>query len=255
MNNSFAKVYRMQEIKGVIIPGIIKNGPYFFSDFEIYEDGRVSCWNFEDFEHFKKDVKRGFVSVCIPDGEKISINGLGSWTIINSQWIYNIETYIEYVWSIVKQLNPDLTNIFEYSEKKENGIPIMEMSKGSIYKEEPRFPNDFFPEKITGKSLNLFMHDANDVYYLVRLDIYNHNSIIINRLSDPFEINIVQLEKMISEDKIVSTLPQGAEVEILGLGKFNVKEERYSVDISDKFLEIKDLKGILSGEPSTLNIW
>jgi len=78
---NFPKICRTEVVKGVSIPGIIKNGPYHFTDLDVYEDGRVACWNFEDFEHFKNDVQRGWVSICIPSGQNISIHGLGDWTI------------------------------------------------------------------------------------------------------------------------------------------------------------------------------
>ena len=86
MNHNLPKTYRKQIIEGVSIPGLIRNGNHYFTDLEIYEDGRVECWNFQDFAHFKKDVHRGWVAVNIPDGERISIHSLGEWTINKGAW-------------------------------------------------------------------------------------------------------------------------------------------------------------------------
>lgn len=102
MVNPTTKVYRTQVIEGFSIPAIIHNSSYFFVDIEVYEDGRVACWNFEDLEHFKQDVKRGWVAVSIPDQEDISIHGLGSWTISNGRWEFNEQRFIEYVLSLIK---------------------------------------------------------------------------------------------------------------------------------------------------------
>jgi hypothetical protein len=241
-------------IEGVSIPGIIKNGTHFFVDLEVYEDGRVECWNFEDFEHFKKDVKRGWVAVNIPDGEEISIHSLGSWTISDSSWNYNKDSFIDYVWSIVKQLNPNLNNIYTYSEKKVNGVSIGESGKGKIYKEKKRSPNDIFPEKIKGKGINLFLKNEKGEYQLVRFDVYDQKSILVHRLEKPFEISLTQFEQMISDGKIVTELPEGAQVRIFGLGNFKITEERYSAKVSEKLLEVKDIIKVLNGEPSTIEL-
>ena len=254
MNFNLPKTYRSKIIEGVSIPGIIKNGIYFFVDLEVYEDGRVECWNFEDFEHFKKHVKRGWVSVSIPNGSEISIHSLGDWTINDGSWNYDNDSFIDYVWSIVKQLNPNLTNLYTYSEKKVNGIRIGENGKGNVYKEKKRVPNDPFPERIKGEGINLFLLDANSEYHLVRFDIYSEDSIIVNRFEEPFELTLAQFEEMISEGKVLTELPIGAQVHILGLGKFKIQEENYSEKISEKLLEVKDTIRVLRGEPSTLDV-
>lgn len=220
MIHNLPKTYRTQIINGVSIPGIIKNGTHFFVDLEVYEDGRVECWNFEDFEHFKHDVNRGWVAVNIPDGKRISIHSLGEWTIQEGAWKYDKDSFIDYVWSIVQHLNPKLSNIYEYHEKKVNGITVGESGKGHIFKMQKRNPNDYYPEKVEGKGLDIFFRNAPNTYHLVRLDIFGKDSILVNRYSEPFEIDLGQLEQMISEGQIATELPIGAVVNILGLGSF-----------------------------------
>ncbi|WP_449405150.1 DUF7638 domain-containing protein [Hymenobacter montanus] len=51
-------VYRKQVIEGFSIPAIIHNFRYYFVDIDVYSDGRVQCWNFEDFGYFKNDIKQ-----------------------------------------------------------------------------------------------------------------------------------------------------------------------------------------------------
>jgi hypothetical protein len=254
MTFNLPKTYRTKVIEGVSIPAIIKNGSYFFVDLEVYEDGRVSCWNFEDFEHFKKDVNRGWVFLNIPDGKEISIHSLGQWKINSGSWTYNKESFIDYVWSIVKHLNPNLNNIYNHSIKKVNGVTIGESGSGKIYKENNRIPNDPFPEKIKGQGINLFLKDDKSKYHLVRFDIYNVDSIIVSRFEKPFEITLTELEQMISEGKVLSEPPIGAQVYILGLGQFKILGESYATNISDKLLEIKDTIRVLNGDPSTVQL-
>lgn len=248
------RTYRTKVIEGASIPGIIRNGTHFFVDLEVYEDGRVECWNFEDFEHFKRDVERGWVAVNVPNGEEIAIHSLGSWIVSDGSWNYNKDSFIEYVWSVVKQLNPQLDNIYRYSKKRVNGILIGESGTGRIYKEKKRIPNDPFPEKVIGTGINLFLKDTKEEYHLVRFDVYDKESIWVNRFDKPFEITLTQFEQMISEEKILSRLPLGAQVNIFGLGVFRTKEEKYSVKVSEKLLEVKDTIRMLNGEPSTIEL-
>jgi len=252
MDFNLPKVYRTKVMKGLSIPGIIKNRNHYFTDLEVYEDGRVNCWNFKDFEHFKEDVKRGWVSVNIPDNEEISIHSLGSWIIKEGSWIYTQEPFIDYVWSLVKYLNPNLNNIYKYTERKVNGIKIEDCGTGRVYKEKEKIPNDHRPEKIDGKKLNIFLKDVKDEYHLVRLDIYDKHSIFINRYAKASEINLTELEQMISDEKIVSDVPIDAQVHILGLGKFKIQKQNYCVDIVEKLLEIKDIIKVLGGELSSV---
>ena len=174
--------------------------------------------------------------------------------IDNSNWKYNGEAFIEYVDSLIKKLNPNLENIYKYSEKKVNGIRIGESANGNIYKEYKRRPNDPFPEKIDGEKTNIFWQNEFGDFYLVRLDIYDNNSIIVNRLKEPFEINLNKLEEMISNGNILTEVPLNSKVQIYGLGHFQIIELLYCNDVSQKLLEIKDTLRVLNGEPSSLDI-
>ena len=254
MHTNLPKVYRKKIIKGVSIPGIIHNGTYFFADLDIYEDGRVSCWNFEDFDHFKHDVYRGWVSVEIPDEKAISIYSLGEWKISQGNWMYDKETFIQYVYSIIEHLNPKLENLYKHSIKKVNGITISELGRGNIYKEQQRHPNDYNPNKIVGKGKNIFYKIKDQEYYLARLDLYDEDSIIVSRIPQSYEITLSQLETLMNEEEILTDIPIHSKVNIDGFGSFEILEKSYVVEVSEKLLEIKDSLRVLKGEPSSVDI-
>ena len=46
-------IYRYQRIEGKYIPGIIKNGNYFFIRVALYEDGVINCWEKVEFHDIK----------------------------------------------------------------------------------------------------------------------------------------------------------------------------------------------------------
>ncbi|NNV57825.1 DUF7638 domain-containing protein [Limnovirga soli] len=247
------KVYRKQIIEGFSIPAIIHNINYFFVDLDVYENGRVHCWNFEDFEHFKKDVQRGWVVLNIPDNNDISIHGLGSWTIENGSWLFNKKTFIDYVQRLIKELNPSLENIFKYKEKKVNGITVGENGGGIIYKEKKKTPNSFFSEKVNGQSINLFYKTTAN-FHLIKVNLFADGTLQLSRLENPIDLSIEEFEKLIIENNLVTEIPIGSTVYIYGLGEFSIKKMFYNANIQDKLLEIKDIQRQLKGEPTTIEI-
>lgn len=253
MINPTNKIYREQIIEGVSIPAVIHNGSYFFVDLDVYADGRVNCWNFEDFEHFKKDVRRGWVTLSIPDNSSISIHGLGSWTITSGTWLFHPEKFIDYVEELIKTLNPGWHNIYKYHQQKINGVSISEDGSGQLYKEKKRNPHDMFPDKIDGKSVNLF-YQLKGEYYLAKLNIFPDRTFELCRLETPIALTMEELEALIASAGIVTEPPADARVHIYGLGSFTVKEAGYAVDVQQKLLEIREIIGSLNGEPSSVQV-
>lgn len=253
MINPTTRVYRKQVVEGFSIPAIIRNSSYFFVDIDVYADGRVDCWNFEDLEHFKKDVRRGWVALSIPDNKDIFIHGLGSWTITKGAWLFDQESFIEHVLTLIKELNPTLENIYQYRQKTINGIRIADSGNGSVYKEKKSSPNDPFPEKINGSSVSLF-YKVDDEYYLTRVIVFPDRTICLARLKEPINLTLAEFEELINKEIIVTEVPVHAKVNIHGLGSFVIQKEQFATDIKEKLLEIQDLVRELSGEPSAIEI-
>lgn len=247
------KVYRKQITEGYSIPAFIKNGSYFFVDLDVYENGRVYCWNFEDIESFKKDVEKNWVVLNIPDNNEISIQGLGSWTISNGNWLFNKKTFISYVENLIKELNPNWDNIFKYSEKKIKGLIVAENGEGVIYKESKKKSNDIFPSRINGQSLDLF-YKVLENYYLIKVNIFADNTIQLARLENPIDLTLEEFENLIQEKTILTKVPLNSIVIIYGLGNFKMIKAQYTTEIKDKLIEIKDILKKLNGQPSSIEI-
>ncbi|NIG55791.1 hypothetical protein [Chitinophaga sp. Cy-1792] len=246
-------IFREVVVEGFSIPGFVHNGSYYFVDIDVYADGRVECWQFEDFEHFKNHVKNDWVAVGIPENKAIDIHGLGVWDISNGTWLYNEDSYIEYVWSLIELLNPKLENIFKYSEKIVKGISVGETGKGTNYKEVPRTPHDFFPPRLTGESLNMF-YCKEHVYHLIKVIVFPDLTIKLDRMEVPVNMSLEDFEALVAQGVIVTALPQNAKVHIYGLGEFTATRCQYHIDAHDKILEIKDIIRELKKEPSTVKI-
>lgn len=246
-------VYRTIALHGVKTPGIIENGGYHFTHFDVYEDGRVADWNFEDFERFIKDVERQWVVTSIPDGKEFSCYNLGAWNITDGRWYYTPESYIAYIKSLVLELNPSWTNIHTYQERRVNGVVVGESGSGTLYKEDTVDVDVFFPKKVKGEHHSMFYQLENN-YYLVDILLFKDKSIIIHGCGEEKVIDFDVLRQLIAEEIVCSTLPIGARVIIENLGEFTTTEESYSNDIEDLFAELEDDYRKLNGEKSLNNL-
>lgn len=245
------RVYRQQALEGVSIPALIHNDSYFFVDLDVYENGRVQCWNFEDFASFQRDVHRGWVVLSIPDGKAISIHGLGSWRITQGQWQFTKQTFIAYVERLIRALNPTWQNIYTYQQQRVNGVLVGESGNGTVYKKNP--PASFFSPRIDGASVNLFYrHEA--TYWLVQVTVFADGLVQLGRLETPVELTMAQLEQLVSQQVVLTEVPLGTSVRVHGLGSFRLEQASYVVPIHNKVLELQDMQRTLAGVPTTLEL-
>lgn len=242
------KVHR-EGVEGWCVPAVIHNGGYYFTHLLAYQNGRIHDWNFEDWEHFKKDVKQGWVVKSIPNGENIHIHGLGKWKIKEGKWLFKSkDAFIHYVEEVVRTMNPKMENLHQYQEKIVNGVRYGERGNGIIYKE-----NHDTLEKIEGKSLDLF-YQVKDIFYVVQLNIFKDGSLQLARLETPIDLTLEAFEKLVKQRKIRTSLPKNAPVVIYGLGSFVVEAKDWNVKISDKVSEIKEILRKLRGEPTLFEL-
>ena len=243
-------VYRTVILNGLKIPGIIHNGGYHFTHFDVYEDGRVANWNFEDFEHFIKDVHEGWVVTSIPDSEEISCFNLGAWKIGDGYWYYTPDTYIAYIRSLVLELNPDWINIHTFQKQVVNGVIVGESGASTLYKVDTMKPDKYFPKKVKGEFYTVF-YVLEDKYYLVRLLLFKDGIIAIHGCGDELLLDLDELRELITIGQVCSTLAMSSRVVIENLGEFTVLEEGYSNDINDLLAEIEDDYRKLNGQKTS----
>jgi hypothetical protein len=250
MRSPATRVYRQQVLEGFSIPALIHNGNYYFVNLEVYEDGRVECWNFEDFLSFQRDVHRGWVVLAIPEGETIFIHGLGEWRLTRGQWDFTKQTFITYVEGLIQLLNPGWQNIHRYSERRVAGVVVGENGHGTIYKKQ--VPDSFFSARLEGTSLDLFYRQE-ATYWLVQVNVFADATVQLARLETPVALTLVELEELVNQGVVVTQVPVEATVRIYGLGSFTVQEALYVESVQNKLAELRDLQRKLAGEPTTLD--
>jgi hypothetical protein len=248
------KIFRTKVVEGIAVPAIIHNDSYFFVDLTVYEDGTVECWELTDLSLFRKKLEQGWVKLSVLNGKNISIHGLGSWKIDNGEWLFDKESFYEYVVSIIKKLNPEGQNFYKIYERKVNNVSIMESGQGKIFKEQKRFKHDTFPPKINGEKFNLFFKQ-NGKYSLVNLVVFADSKIQLHRLPEIIEFDVQELQQQVETGNILTDIPKNSIVEIYGLGNFKILDSDYPcAKIEDKLLEVRDLIEQLNDKPTSIEV-
>lgn len=247
-------ITRTEILEGVSIPGIIHNMQYHFTDLQVYSDGLISCWEMVDLSMFKDKLNKGWVVTSIPDGEAISIFSLGNWNIEQGKWHHTKETLYDYVYSLVKQLNPTLENLHNYNGNNSKMVGKATVAKHFIPTPKPYHfddPNSFFPKKINGEKFNFFYRNDDNKIYLAELSIYKSGNIEITNLPKKKIYKFEDLNELTEKGILTTDLKIGETVTILNLGSFKIVSGS-SVDIKSKINELIDKFNELNGGENSI---
>ena len=244
------KVYVKKVIEGESIPGIIKNGEYYLAKFGIYEDGTVSCWERNDLEKLRKSIENERIVCEIPKGELLSVFQLGKFEVKQAEWKYSKESYYKHILEIVKNLNPEMKNIYtETSRIKEK------WDKARVGFSDS--PIDFklahkFGYFLTDGESNFIFYNQKEKSCITFLTVYADKSFRIGKIPDK-EFTFSQVEEMFQKGILSTTVDEYIWIEIEHLGK--VKLSAYStVSTEEKLKELEERMKKLANEPTAHDI-
>lgn len=227
---------------------------YHFTDLQVYSDGLISCWEMVDLPMFKDKLNKGWVVTSIPNGEAISIFNLGHWTIEQGEWQHSKETLYEFVYSLVKKLNPTLENLYNYNGNNSKMVGKANVAKHFIPDPKPYHVDDqnsFFPKKINGEKFHFFYRDNDSKTYLGELSIYKSGNVEITNLPTKKAFKFEELNELIQKGILTTDLKIGETVTILNLGSFKIVSGS-GVDIKFKINELTDKFNELNGRENSI---
>lgn len=247
-------IQRTMVIEGLVTPAIIHNGSYFFINLPVYQDGLVDCWEMVDLELFQKKLDAGWVVASIPDGESISVHGLGNWKISEGHWELDAKGLYQRVVSLLKELNPELRNLYNCHGQTSRKVGKVSVSIFGMPKKTPirqEKPDSIFSKKILGEGLSIFVK-REDAYYLADLRVFADQKVEIGRLSEPMLMTLEELARALKEGRLLTNPPIGAKVVIDQFGTFLIAQEHWSAQPNDMLLEAQDLIEKLNGRPDSI---
>lgn len=230
-------VYRKQTVEGVTVPAIIHNSQYFWHNMAVYEDGTVSCWEKVDLEGVPAVLKRGRLTVSIPEGKSLSIYGACCFEIKNAKWNFTNESYFEFIKDTVRSMNPEMANIYKTTERereKWNRLRIGFTASPTPCKviEKP-----FNYELIDADSTNVFLR-ADECLKITSLCAYEDGFFGIDGIDKT--LTFEDIEKLFSEKELCTAPKAGEFVSFGALGTAECAESYSAVKIKEKLKEIEN---------------
>lgn len=247
---------RTRILEGRYVNSIINNGgSYFLIDLPVFEDGVVDCWENVDLDQLKTKISSGWLSPVAPNKVRISKHHLAGWEIESSKWYYTKENYYDFLLSIVKSMNPNLTNLFHSNGKTSKVIGNTNYSAFPFSKEKlvrkDHETNISFKE-FKGEREHFLFKKSDGVYWLCNFNIYSDSSILIDGIDSSLYFQTKkELEPLIKSGTIVTKIPDNSTILIQNLGEIKISKTLYNADVMDKFSEIDDIINQLNGMPTT----
>lgn len=251
---SLTTIARTKAIEGFLIPGIINNMKYFFTDLQVYSDGLIYCWDMVDLDMFKDKLDKGWVVTSIPDGETISFFSLGNWKIEQGNWLHTKETLYGYVYSLVNKLNPTLQNLHNYKGSNTKIVNGVNVAKHAIPNMRPYHfdaADSSLSNRVYGEKFNFFYRSSDAKAYLVNLSVYKSGKIEITNLPQKKILKIEDLDSLIKKDTLTTDLKTGEIITILNLGSFKIISGN-GVGIDSKIDELYNKFNEMNGKENTI---
>jgi len=246
-------ITRTEVLDGFSIPGIIHNMQYHFTDLQVYSDGLISCWEMVDLAMFKDKLNKGWVVTSVPNGGAFSIFSLGFWMIERGEWLHTKETLYEYVYSLVKKLNPALENLQNYNGSNSKMFGTLAVAKHSMPSPKPYYsekPDSYFSKRINGEKFHILFREDNKTY-LSELSLYKNGLVEITNIPTKKSFKFEDLKELATKGVIATEPRRGETIIISNLGSFKVVSGD-SVNIQSKLNELTDKFNELNGNENTI---
>ena len=246
-------VYRKERVEGRSFFGIIKNGSYFLSNLAIYEDGIVSAWDKFDIYQFEKALEKKWVVSFIEDNEELNIRGIGDFEILESQWMHK-DDYYKYIKSILKEMNPEMQNIYKTTQREIEKWEKLKVSFLAIpidFKMKEEFGYDLS----NGKSYFIFRksshYSSNKEIFLTYYTIYDDETISI--YNDNNIYNFDNIKNMFDKNELVLYPKEDDTIIIENLAKLKLKPTLKYTNKKEKLKEIEENIKEISGKENAFD--
>ena len=246
-------VYRKERVEGRSFFGIIKNGSYFLSNLAIYEDGIVSAWKKFDIYQFEKALEKKWVVSFVENNEKLNIHGVGDFEILESQWLHKND-YYEYVKSILKDMNPEMQNIYKTTQReieKWENLKVSFMASPIDFKMKGQFGYDLSDGKSYFIFRKSFNYPSSKEVFLICYTIYDDETISI--YNDEKVYSFDDMKNMFDKDELLLYPKEDDTIIIENLAKLKLKPVIKYTNKKEKLKEIEENIKEISGKENAFD--
>ncbi|AKK06832.1 hypothetical protein CMUST_12635 [Corynebacterium mustelae] len=227
-------VYRLQQVSGVTVYGMINNGGYFLTDFTVYEDGIVDCWGKTDVAGMRDHVESGWVVPAIPVGETVRISELGDFRVLEARWSHATPgEYLGFLESVVDKLRGE----------QSHPVPDFPLSRANLDEPHPKKTDPMYNLNHAGATV------AFNLEAFLRTDAGWEITTIVPFADETFRLSVIgerdfsfaECENMIDAGDLAITITEDAWVRVANIGELRLKPEFAIVENVTEFK--KSLQG------------
>ncbi len=245
------RIKRQKTIEGTRIPGIIKNGQYYYINLDVFEDGMANCWELVDLKGLEEKLRINWLVPQIPEGENISIYGLGCYRIKSAKWKYDKRTYYKYINKVIKQLNPKLNNIYKISNEEKELLEKRRIrySPSAI---EFYVKNELGYRTKEGKGFTIFLKYS-DKNFLVNLVLYEDGNIACYNSEFEIHYSLEDIKELFNNGTFFTSFANSTTIILDNFGEVTLSNElQCHVNINEKYKQLVDFHNELSGNETSL---
>lgn len=240
-------IYRTKRVEGAAVPGIIQNGgSYFYIQADVYEDGMVNCWELVDLRGLQAKLRSGWLTPTMPEGEAISIFGLGSYRIQSASWRYDQDSYYQLIQATVQQLNPELSNVYTISEAE---VKLKEQRRVASSPSSVHFQvvQEHFYQTVEGKGFYIFMKRPEEIS-LCNLVVYKNGTVSVYGSGFEEHCTLEEALNFFDEGTLFTEITEPTEIAIPELGRVILSDMLYGSEPDEKKKQMLDSYAKLQGE-------
>ncbi len=234
--------------RGWCLPTFIHNGGHHYTELKVFEDGVVDCWGGLDLPLFRQKLTTGWIATAAPPGARMSAHGLGGATVEAFEPRWSLQDVEERVMAAIRHWNPALSNLVDLQGEDTELRGKVRWAKLPILDAVP-FRQDGGGNLILGQHTSIFVGTPREP----RLTQWFVFADGMSRLGPEGEL--VQLEAVEQEvlaGRAFCSIPDGAWLEVDGLGRARLTEGRWFVDPQELIKEQRDRLTQLQGRPSAV---
>lgn len=180
----FTQIVRTKLIRGYSFSGIIRNVNFFHTNLEVFTDGLIYCWEMVDLPMFAAKLKSGKVATSVSEDQPLSIHGIGSFFFSDAQWAHTPDSLLEFVESLIKDLNPQQENLHDCHGRdtlEVNGVRYAAVGHGNPRPWKPDGPINPFLSGKYGRQVTHFQFEEGALY-LVNVSLFEDSTVRITGL-------------------------------------------------------------------------
>ncbi|MFF2014871.1 hypothetical protein [Paenibacillus sp. NPDC058177] len=243
------RISRQKRIEGTRVPGIINNNQYFYINVDVYEDGMVNCWELVDLTGAKEKLEAGWLVTRVPEGESLSIHGLGAYKIASAEWAFDETSYLRYLQDTVRTLNPELENLYTISvrDKQQHGRRVIHSPNASEFYVQ----TEQFYQTAAGDGFTMFLkHEGQN--YIANIVVYEDGLVSCYTPAFEWKMTLDEVGDLFRNGTLFTSFTESTTVRFDNLGIITFDEVLYSAEPEEKYKELANAYQKLSGGETSL---